>query len=144
MCTVWDYFLPAYNCPLKEKIGIDPILGDNGKWLCGVRTLLQRPGCVIYSFGCAALQASHTLNACALILRLRHAPQQLCSTELMAQHLADGLQGCCPCDYLCMACILIVGEMMCLQVEWGDKLYMAGMVIIGEMMCLQVERGDNL
>ncbi len=55
VCAVWDYFLPAYNCPLKEKIGIDPILGDNGKWLCGVRTLLQRPGCVIYSFGCAAL-----------------------------------------------------------------------------------------
>lgn len=47
----WDYFLPAYNCPLKEKIGIDPILGDNGKWLCGVRTLLQKPGCVVYSFG---------------------------------------------------------------------------------------------
>ena len=50
-CRSWDYWLPAYNCPLKEKIGIDPILGDNGKWLCGVRTLLQRPGCVIYSFG---------------------------------------------------------------------------------------------
>lgn len=50
-CCSWDYWLPAYNCPLKEKIGIDPILGDNGKWLCGVRTLLQRPGCIIYSFG---------------------------------------------------------------------------------------------
>ena len=62
-CAVWDYFLPAYNCPLKEKIGIDPILGDNGKWLCGVRTLLQRPGCVIYSFGCAdsAIFPSHTM-----------------------------------------------------------------------------------
>lgn len=58
MCAVWDYFLPAYNCPLKEKIGIDPILGDNGKWLCGVRTLLQRPGCVIYSFGCAKFVTS--------------------------------------------------------------------------------------
>ena len=58
MRAVWDYFLPAYNCPLKEKIGIDPILGDNGKWLCGVRTLLQRPGCVIYSFGCADFATS--------------------------------------------------------------------------------------
>jgi hypothetical protein len=47
----WDYFLPAYNCPLKEKVGIDRKLGDNGKWLCGVRTYLQKPNCVIYSFG---------------------------------------------------------------------------------------------
>lgn len=47
----WDYFLPAYNCPLKEKIGIDRQLGDNGKWLCGVRSLLQKDNCVVYSFG---------------------------------------------------------------------------------------------
>lgn len=47
----WDYFLPAYNCPLKEKIGIDRQLGDNGKWLCGVRTLLKKDHCVVYSFG---------------------------------------------------------------------------------------------
>jgi Methyltransferase domain len=25
--------------------------GDNGKWVCGVRTLLQRPGCIVYSVG---------------------------------------------------------------------------------------------
>lgn len=25
--------------------------GDNGKWLCGVRSLLQRPGCIVYSVG---------------------------------------------------------------------------------------------
>ncbi|EIE27040.1 hypothetical protein COCSUDRAFT_64052 [Coccomyxa subellipsoidea C-169] len=48
---IWDYFLPAYNCPLKEKIGIDRQLGDNGKWLCGVRTLLKKDHCVVYSFG---------------------------------------------------------------------------------------------
>ena len=47
----WDYFMPVYNCPLKEKIGIAPRLGDNGKWLCGVRTLLQKDNCVVYSFG---------------------------------------------------------------------------------------------
>jgi hypothetical protein len=43
--------MPVYNCPLKEKVGVVPRLGDNGKWLCGVRTLLQREGCVVYSFG---------------------------------------------------------------------------------------------
>jgi hypothetical protein len=36
---------------LKEKIGIDPRMGDYGKWLCGVRMYLQRKGCVVYSFG---------------------------------------------------------------------------------------------
>ncbi len=51
LVAVWDYFLPAYNCHLKEKVGIVPAEGDNGKWLCGVRTLLQRPGCLVYSFG---------------------------------------------------------------------------------------------
>ena len=51
LVPVWDFFLPTYNCPLKEKVGIVPAEGDNGKWLCGVRTLLQRPGCLVYSFG---------------------------------------------------------------------------------------------
>ena len=50
LCS-WDYFLPAYNCPLKEKVGIVPRLGDNGKWLCGVRTLLQKDNCIVYSVG---------------------------------------------------------------------------------------------
>ena len=100
MCAVWDYFLPAYNCPLKEKIGIDPILGDNGKWLCGVRTLLQRPGCVIYSFGCAAWQCLHNLHACALILRVYHSPQQFCSrADLPRNH--NEPPGCCPRDWPC-------------------------------------------
>ena len=26
-------------------------LGDGGKWVCGVRTLLQQRPCVVYSFG---------------------------------------------------------------------------------------------
>lgn len=43
--------MPVYNCPLKEKIGIDRQLGDSGKWLCGVRSLLQKDNCVVYSFG---------------------------------------------------------------------------------------------
>ena len=41
-----------YNgCPAKEKLGVVPRLGDNGKWTCGVQSLLQREGCVVYSFG---------------------------------------------------------------------------------------------
>ena len=48
----WDYFMPVYNgCPAKEKLGVVPRLGDNGKWTCGVQSLLQREGCVVYSFG---------------------------------------------------------------------------------------------
>lgn len=31
-------------------MGIDRQLGDNGKWLCGVRTLLKKDNCVVYSF----------------------------------------------------------------------------------------------
>lgn len=47
----WDYFMPVYNCATQEKLGIVPRFGDNGKWTCGVRTLLQKEGCVVYSFG---------------------------------------------------------------------------------------------
>ena len=43
--------MPVYNCATQEKLGITPRLGDNGKWTCGVRTLLQKDGCVVYSFG---------------------------------------------------------------------------------------------
>ena len=48
----WDYFMPVYNgCTVQEKLGVVPRLGDNGKWMCGVQSLLQREGCVVYSFG---------------------------------------------------------------------------------------------
>ena len=47
----WDYFMPVYNCATQEKLGIVPRLGDNGKWTCGVRSLLQKEGCIVYSFG---------------------------------------------------------------------------------------------
>lgn len=44
-----DPFRDFYRCPgVVEKVGP---LSDGGKWVCGVETLLQRPGCVIYSFG---------------------------------------------------------------------------------------------
>jgi hypothetical protein len=48
--ALWvDPFRDFYRCPgIVEKLGN---LGDGGKWLCGVDDLLQRPGCVVYSFG---------------------------------------------------------------------------------------------
>jgi hypothetical protein len=49
---IWDYFLPSNACPYKEKLGSQPNMGDNGKWVCGARTILQRGPCVVYSFGC--------------------------------------------------------------------------------------------
>ena len=48
---IWDFFPPNYNCPLKERFGRQARIGDGGKWVCGVETLMQRPGCVVYSFG---------------------------------------------------------------------------------------------
>ncbi|KAK9819754.1 hypothetical protein WJX72_001973 [[Myrmecia] bisecta] len=48
---VWDFFNPVFNCPDKEKIGKLVLDGDGGKWLCHVRSQLQRPACVVYSFG---------------------------------------------------------------------------------------------
>lgn len=47
--SLWiDPFRDYYNCPTSEKVGR---FGDGGKWVCGVDTLLHRPGCVVYSFG---------------------------------------------------------------------------------------------
>ena len=48
--AVWiDPFRDFYRCPgIVEKVGA---ISDGGKWVCGVDTLLQHPGCVIYSFG---------------------------------------------------------------------------------------------
>lgn len=47
--TVWDFFLPAFNCPHEvQRIGA---LGDGGKWVCGLSRIKTKPDCVIYSFG---------------------------------------------------------------------------------------------
>lgn len=48
--ALWiDPFRDFYHCPAPvEKIGS---LSDGGKWVCGLETLLQIPGCVVYSFG---------------------------------------------------------------------------------------------
>lgn len=48
---IWDFFPPSFNCPLKERFGRQRTMGDGGKWVCGAETLMQRPGCVVYSFG---------------------------------------------------------------------------------------------
>lgn len=48
---IWDFFPPNFNCPLKERFGRQARIGDGGKWVCGVETLLQRKGCIVYSFG---------------------------------------------------------------------------------------------
>ena len=46
---VWDLFYPDYNCPYgKSRHGR---VGDGGKWICGTRRFLSKPGCVIYSLG---------------------------------------------------------------------------------------------
>ena len=34
------------------QVGIRHGVGDNGKWVCGLRTLLKRSPCIVYSFGC--------------------------------------------------------------------------------------------
>lgn len=46
---LWDYFGPSYNCISRERVGK---IGDGGKWLCGVRTVLARRfPCIVYSIG---------------------------------------------------------------------------------------------
>lgn len=48
---IWDFYTPDYNCPfLKERIGR---LGDGGKWVCGLRYMLQDRPCLVYSLGSA-------------------------------------------------------------------------------------------
>jgi hypothetical protein len=47
--TVWDYFPAAFNCPHEvRRIGI---LGDGGKWVCGLSRVTEKPDCVVYSVG---------------------------------------------------------------------------------------------
>ena len=45
----WDLWGPDYNCPyMKERIGK---VGDGGKWVSGLSSLLQRPHCLVISIG---------------------------------------------------------------------------------------------
>jgi len=46
---LWDFFLPAFQCPHKvQRVGT---MGDGGKWVCGLREVAKQPSCVIYSVG---------------------------------------------------------------------------------------------
>ncbi|KAL6303533.1 methyltransferase domain-containing protein [Sparassis latifolia] len=47
--TLWDFFIPAFNCPHRvERIGT---MGDGGKWVCGMDRIAKQKECVVYSFG---------------------------------------------------------------------------------------------
>ncbi|KAI0930021.1 hypothetical protein AcV5_006831 [Taiwanofungus camphoratus] len=47
--TLWDFFIPAFQCPHRvERIGT---MGDGGKWVCGMDRIAKQQECVIYSFG---------------------------------------------------------------------------------------------
>jgi hypothetical protein len=44
-----DFFIPSFQCPHRvERVGV---LGDGGKWVCGVERLATQEKCVVYSFG---------------------------------------------------------------------------------------------
>ncbi|KAH9949115.1 methyltransferase domain-containing protein [Amylocystis lapponica] len=47
--TLWDYFIPAFQCPHRvERVGT---MGDGGKWMCGLDRIARQSECVVYSFG---------------------------------------------------------------------------------------------
>ncbi|KAI6037542.1 methyltransferase domain-containing protein [Pisolithus marmoratus] len=47
--TIWDFFLPSFNCPHRvERVGV---MGDGGKWVCGLERIIHKKECVMYSFG---------------------------------------------------------------------------------------------
>ncbi|KAH7916618.1 methyltransferase domain-containing protein [Hygrophoropsis aurantiaca] len=47
--TLWDFFLPSFRCPHRlERVGI---MGDGGKWFCGLERIAPKKSCVMYSFG---------------------------------------------------------------------------------------------
>lgn len=44
-----DFFLPSFRCPHRvQRLGI---MGDGGKWFCGLERIAPKKKCVIYSFG---------------------------------------------------------------------------------------------
>jgi len=44
-----DFFIPTFPCPGRvERIGV---MGDGGKWVCGLERMAKQDKCVIYSFG---------------------------------------------------------------------------------------------
>ncbi|ETW81146.1 hypothetical protein HETIRDRAFT_45919, partial [Heterobasidion irregulare TC 32-1] len=46
---VGDFFPPTFNCPHRvDRIGV---IGDGGKWVCGIEVVAMKQECVIYSIG---------------------------------------------------------------------------------------------
>ncbi|KAL8286942.1 hypothetical protein RQP46_003948 [Phenoliferia psychrophenolica] len=49
--SLWDFFIPEPSF-CQHRISRVGTLGDGGKWVCGIQTLIApRQKCVIYSFG---------------------------------------------------------------------------------------------
>ncbi|CAE6442252.1 unnamed protein product [Rhizoctonia solani] len=47
--TLWDFFPPSFDCPYETtRLGV---MGDGGKWVCGLSKLIPKPNCVVYSAG---------------------------------------------------------------------------------------------
>lgn len=64
----WDYFPETNACPMKQKLGRERSTGDHGKWVCGVKTLLQKPGCVVYSIGSDGLTSERLYTSLRIII----------------------------------------------------------------------------
>ncbi len=78
---VQDYFQATNACPMKQKLGKERRTGDHGKWICGVKTLLQKPGCIVYSVGSNGLTGQPTKHCMALM----HARTALAASRLPPQ-----------------------------------------------------------
>ena len=74
---------------MKQKLGKERRTGDHGKWICGVKTLLQKPGCIVYSVGSNGLTGQ--LHMAWLSL---HAAFHTCSLESSQQLLQAELHRC--------------------------------------------------
>ena len=93
----------SYQQAHPAQVGIQHGLGDNGKWVCGLRSLLKRSPCIVYSFGsngetsfeqdilratkCARLPA----NTCTAPA---HEAQRVLLQEVVLQCSADTLTSC--------------------------------------------------
>jgi hypothetical protein len=46
---LWDFFPPAFNCPIRERLGR---ISEGGKVVCGIESLAAKEKrCVVFSFG---------------------------------------------------------------------------------------------
>lgn len=49
---IWEFYPDRFTCVEgMERTPTREMVYDGGKWLCGTKNILQRKGCVIYSFG---------------------------------------------------------------------------------------------